>query len=316
MSHHARRSLPAILSFGLAALLAACSGGAAASPAASPDGGNASGSPAPSAVPSTSQVPVGTIDHKTGATDVVLRLDEGGGFVPASFLVTSVPQFTLYGDGTVIFRNPALEGPPAQGSAFLSNPMRTAKLSEEQIQDLLAYALGEGGLAGARSEYLNQMVADASTAVFTIEAGGNKKTVSVYALGMETPPAGQPGAADGPARAAFQRLAEKLTNFDANGTFPTDVYRPASYRGVLLDGTGVVAPDVKPWPWPDVEVSDFVTDGDPNAISFPHRTLTTDEVEALGVTGYEGGFQGAVIKAPDGTIYTFAVRPLLPEDSK
>jgi len=316
MSHHARRSFPTILLLGLAAILAACSGGAAASPAASPADGGASGSPAPSAAPSASQVPVGTIEHKTGATDVVLRFDEGGGFVPASFLVTSVPHFTLYGDGTIVFRNPALEGPPAQGSAFLANPLRTATLSEEQIQDLLAYALGEGGLAGARSEYLNQMVADASTAVFTIEAGGNKKTVSVYALGMETPPAGQPGAADGPARAAFQRLAERLTNVDANGTFPTDVYRPASYRGVLLDGSGVVAPDVKAWPWPDLEVSDFVTDGDPNVISFPHRTLTVDEVEALGVTGYEGGFQGAVVKAPDGTIYTFAVRPLLPEETE
>ena len=34
-----------------------------------------------------------------------------------------------------------------QGSVFVMSPVQTAKLSEEQIQDLLTFALGEGGLA-------------------------------------------------------------------------------------------------------------------------------------------------------------------------
>ena len=164
------------------------------------------------------------IEHKTGATDVVLRFEEGGGFVMPAFMATTVPHFTLYGDGTIVFRDPMLEVPPSQGSAFVMNPMRTAKMSEEQVQELLAYALGEGGLAGARANYTNDMVADASTAtIFSIDAGGIKKDVSVYALGMEVP-AGQPGAADGPARAAFQKLGQTLTSVDAGGTFP----RPTS----------------------------------------------------------------------------------------
>jgi len=45
-----------------------------------------------------------------------------------------VPHFTLYGDGTVIFRNPMLEAPQPQGSVFLMNPLRTAKLTEAQTQ--------------------------------------------------------------------------------------------------------------------------------------------------------------------------------------
>lgn len=313
MSHLRRIRVPSILAVSAALLMVACSAspGTSLGPAAS----GAVSSAAPSAAPSGSAVPVGTIEHKTGATDVLLRFEEGGGFVMPAFFATSVPHFTLYGDGTIVFRDPMLETPPPQGSAFVMNPMRTAKMSEEQVQELLAYALGEGGLAGARADYGNDMVADASTAVFTIDAGGIKKDVSVYALGMEVP-AGQPGAADGPARAAFQKLGQTLTSIDAGGTIPTDVYEPAGYRGILLDAQGVVAPDIKDWPWPDVAVTDFVGDADPNGIGFPHRTMSTAEIEALGVTGYEGGYQGAVVRAPDGKIYTFSLRPLLPEETE
>ena len=40
---------------------------------------------------------------------MILRYEEGGGFMMAGFIATQAPIFTLYGDGTVIFRNPALE---------------------------------------------------------------------------------------------------------------------------------------------------------------------------------------------------------------
>ena len=80
------------------------------------------------------------------------------------------------------------------------------------------------------------MIADASTAVFTIDAGGIKKIVSVYALGLE-----MEGVADGPARAAFKKLADRLSDFDQGGTIPTDVYEPAAYRGVLFERPGIEA---------------------------------------------------------------------------
>ena len=36
------------------------------------------------------------------------------------------------------------------GSVFPMHPFRTARLSEEQVQELLEFALGEGGLGIAR----------------------------------------------------------------------------------------------------------------------------------------------------------------------
>lgn len=304
MSHPARRTaLPIAFVSAVAILIAACSSGG--TPPSSPTGG---GSGEPTSPPSGTPVP-GTVDHKTGATDVLLRYEEGGGFVMPAFLASQAPHFTLYGDGTVIFRNPALEMPPAQGSTFTFNPMRTAKLSEDQIQELLVLALGEGGLATARPTYENNMVADASTAIFTIDAGAISKSVSVYALGLDT----QDGA-DAPARAAFAKLAERLTDFDQGGSIPTEVYAPEAYRAVLIDSPGMVAPDILDWPWPDLSVADFEPSGDPNGLQFPQRVMSPEEVAALGVDGVEGGLQGLLLNGTDGKLYTLALRPLLPDD--
>nr|MBA2757141.1 hypothetical protein [Chloroflexota bacterium] len=98
------------------ALVACSSGGAGSSVAPASVGPSAARAtvPAPSTSNEPSQDP--GIEHATGATDIVLRYEEGGGFVMPSFLATNVPHFTLYGDGTVIFRNPMLEAPQPQGS--------------------------------------------------------------------------------------------------------------------------------------------------------------------------------------------------------
>jgi hypothetical protein len=288
----------------LAVALVACS--AASAPSAPTAPPSAVASESPSASPST-----GGIEHKTGPTDVLLRSDEGGGLMMFGAAATQVPYFTLYGDGTVIFRNPMLEFPAPQGSVATSDPMRTAKLSEEQVQELLVLALEQGGLATARANYENPMVADAGTTTFTIDAGGLQKTVSIYALGMDTP-----NGADAQARSAFKQLADTLADFDQGGTIATDVYVPAQYRGVLLESPGMQAPDLRPWPWADLTVADFTVDADPNGLQIPHRTLTPAEIDPLGIEAYEGGFSGLPVKGTDDKLYTISLRPLLPDDER
>lgn len=290
----------------IAIIVAACSstGGSASQPP--------SGAPSvePSSAPSASP-DVDAIDHPTGATDVILRYEEGGGFMMASYAATMVPHFTLYGDGTVVFRDPTIEFPPMEGTVGKMNPLRTAKLTETQIQDLLRFALGEGGLAVARPEYRNDMIADASTAIFTVQAGGLTKTVSVYALGLDVE-----GLADGPARAAFAKLAETLTSIEEGGVVSASDYVPTAYRGILFEGAGVVEPGAVEWPWDDIAPADFAPDADPNGLQFPHRTLTPDEVDALGYTGYDGGLQNVTLIAPDDAVYSFSLRPLLPDETE
>lgn len=307
MSNLPRRKALLLLLPALVLTVAACSqAGGAGSPVASP-----ATTAAASATPGAS-ADADAIDHATGASDIVLRYDEGGGFVMASYAATMVPPFTLYGDGTIVFRDPTLELPPMTGSVGRFNPLRTAKLTEAQIQDLLRLALGEGGLAVARPEYRNDMIADAGTAIFTIAAGGLTKTVSVYALGLDPSVEGVP---DAQARLGFAALAKALTSIEKLGAITATDYEPTAYRGVLMENPGVVDPAMIAWPWSDITPADFAVDADPNGLQFPHRTMTPAEVDALGIDGYEGGLQNVTLNGPDGATYTLSLRPLLPDES-
>ncbi len=290
--------LRSLLSAVLIIALAACSGGAS--------NGSSPSSPAPTATPD-----FGAIDHPTGPTDVVLRFEEGGGFVMASFRATEAPIFTLYGDGTIIVRNPTAEPLNPIGSVYPMRPFRTARLTEAQIQDVLANALGEGGLGVARPNYGNDLIADAPTAKFTINAGGVSKTVSIYALGLELD-----GGPDALARGAFAGLASRLGNIDNDGNFATSEFTPERYRGVLLEGQPG-APGARPWPWTDIAPAAFVPGPDPNGLQLPARIMSVADVETLGIDPYQGGFQGLTLSGPgDGRHYSFALRPLLPDESE
>jgi hypothetical protein len=292
------------------ALLAVACSGPAPSPAVTggPPTTSPSGDPSQ---PEPSAPIAGEIEHRTGVTDVVLRFSYGGGFVPIEYMASQAPGFTLFGNGVVVFQRAAAAAPPPDANGVVKEiPWRTAKLDEGQIRDLLAFALGQGGLGIARASYPSTGVADAGDTIFTIHAGGVDKTVTIDALGMVDQP--EP---DSAARAAFNRLAERLRDFDQGGSISSDVYQADRYRGILSEraaaGNGAIA-----WPWPAVKPAEFVPgangSGEPIA---PHRAMSLEEVAALKLTGIEGGVQGLALLGPDGKAYTLALRPLLVDEA-
>jgi hypothetical protein len=293
---------PVLLALVSLVIVAACGGSATPFPSVAPSGS------ASSTGPVSTEGPTGEIDHPTGAADVVLRLEEGGGFVPMGALVGQAPSFSLYGDGTVIFRN-LLAEPIPPGPLVRDRPFRTARLAEDQVQGLLRFALVDGGLGIARVSYENPMVIDAGTSYFTINAGGVDKTVTVVALDFA-----EEGVPDLAARQAFKRLAERLRDFDEGGSIETGIWEPGRYRGVLYDAFG--GGDPVAWPWPDFEPDEFVarTDPDRPATGFPSRVMTLDEVAALELDNIEGGIQGLILALPDGSQFSLALRPLLPDE--
>ena len=242
-------------------------------------------------------------------TDVLLRLEEGGGFVAPSFLATQAPIFTLYGDGTIVFRNPMKEGPPPVGDVYRLNPFRTARLSEDQIQATLERAIGEGGLGAARPEYENNMVADASTAIFTVNAGGLAEDGLRLRAGDGRSDIGGCARSGGVPEAGGLARRFRPRRDDPEPALRADRIprHPARRR------TG--APNARKWPWPELRPSDFVAPADPNSFQLPVRVLTAAEVAALGVDQAEGGLQGATLIGPDGKFYAFSLRPLLPGES-
>jgi hypothetical protein len=288
-------SLVALLTTTL--VLAACS--AAATPSGAPGSG-------PTSAPAGE---VGAVGHATGATDVILRTRQGGGMI-ANFAATSVPEFTLYGDGTVLYQvavdpdAPAPVGPPR---------LAVARMNEEQMQALLQLAIGAGGLGDAKDLYVNPFVADAGDTTFEIATDEVTKTVTAQALFMaddpDNPNANSP---DAPAMSALKALYDSIVPFAdqvARGN-ATDggFYAAPAYRATLLESEA--QGEMLDWPWPDVTLDDFIAD--PNS-GFRSAILTPDQALALSPTP-EGGVYAVPVVGPDRVPYQVSLRPLLPDE--
>jgi hypothetical protein len=240
-------------------------------------------------------------------------MEVGGGFVPLGYLASQAPTFSLYGDGTVIYRSPQGEEPSPLPSPFAevirSATFRTGKLSEAEVQDLLAFALDTGGLRTAEASYDPGNVADASSTIFTIDAGGVRRTVSIVALQAGAWPSGDK------AIPRFIRLADRLDALDVWGRLPGR-YSPERYRTMLSDFQADGPGEPHGWPWPNRKPADWALPTDQALPPFPTLVMTPAEVAATGVTDPEGGFQNLMLRGPDGVVYQFAARPLLPDESK
>jgi len=262
--------------------------------------------------PSSGSEPPGTpidrIEHATGTTDVVLRFDRGPDFAVGDLvgeLFQPGPEFTLYGDGTVIFRNDLAQRPPAKGPIIRGGPFLTAHLDEDQVQSLLRFALGEGGLETACERYETQDSDVAGSDVFTIRAGGLDKRVENLGSGP------------------FGALTDYLRNFDRSG-IPTSVWVPDRYRGNLLDASifqyigdgltpGLAETGTVPWPWPGIAPGEFVGLAD---LSSGRRVTSADEAAVLGLSDNGGVVQRIYLLGPDGkTIYYFSLWPMLPDET-
>jgi hypothetical protein len=134
-----------------------------------PSAGGSGGSGAPGAT--------GGISHPTGADELVLRVEYQGGFVPYEFTLSSVPFWSLFGDGTLITTGPQIEiYPPPALPSLLSTP-----ITEDGVQAILA-AAKDAGLMDGDKQYDEMCVSDMATTVFTTNADETTSVVSAYAL--------------------------------------------------------------------------------------------------------------------------------------
>ena len=168
----------------LALVAVACSPAPAATPSPGASGGPSSPPSAgptqgPSAAPST-----GAIAHPTGAKDVVLRVEESGGFIMIEATATYTPSFTLYGDGTVIWRDMQSIPPESSDNLLRATKLNVAKLDEASIQALLEDAIGPGGLGVATGPYNEMAGADIPATIFTLNAGDLREPKRVEVIGM------------------------------------------------------------------------------------------------------------------------------------
>ena len=296
--------LSVTLALGISLLVSACSAGSGPGGSAPPAGDTGL-----------------AIEHPTGS-DLVVRMESGGGFVPREFVLGSLPAFTLLGDGrvitqgaqTMIFPGPALPS------------IQERRLSEAGIQQVLDF-IRDTGLFGADAEYMGaaNVVADAPTTTFTVQAGGRTVTVSVYALGMFLEGEGAPGlpAGEEVAHRRLQQLSDRLTMLerwlpDEAWVAPehTD-YQPEAVRLYVRNADADPAdpsglePDVRDWPLaePLAEFGDEPSENSPDlrcgTIEGPDLEPALAELRSASqITRWRSGE----------SVYVIIARPLLPDE--
>jgi hypothetical protein len=250
------------------------------------------------------------IAHPTGADEVVLRVAYEGGFVPYEYIFSSVPSWSLFGDGTLIVQGPQIEIYPGPALPNLV----AIPISEDGVQAILG-AARDAGLMDGDATYGNDCIADAATTVFTTSADGETSVVSAYALDVGEPPGTCGGKDDGDARAAlaeFQAMLGDLQSWlPAGAVGAEEPYAPTEmrvyvqpYRGEAELPQGAIA-----WPL-DVPLDGF---GEPAAPTDTRcGVVTGSEFETLFAAA-----QGANQLTPwtsGGTEYGLIFRPLLPDE--
>jgi hypothetical protein len=173
--------------------------------------------------------------HPTGADDLLLRVELVGGFVAPQAQLLRFPQFSLYGDGTVVTEGAQIEIYPQPALP----PLLATPVDDQGMQAILR-AAQRAGLAGPDATYDAVRVPDAPDTVFTLNLGGKRHTVTVTALGMSAGSATGVPADERRARAVLQALTGRLADLRSwlpPGSVGKDrPYRPAAMRVFVTPG--------------------------------------------------------------------------------
>lgn len=244
-------------------------------------------------------------DYATGAEDMIVAIDKGGGYIPVQLELRNTVEFLLVGDGTAIAAAPIPEIFP--GPAIY--PLQSVTLTEDQIQELLQEA-DDAGLLGEEIEYGEQRISDMPETTVAITIGGRTVEQTAYALGLSE----ELVALDDAKRAARQALQEFIDTAQGMVAADSDPYVPSgvvAYR-VKPGGEVLIDPEfeqLEPRPWPIATV--------PPPIEEPFRS------SCVAITGPEAAVLLAELdQANEATQWVIgteppilmAFRPLLPGD--
>ena len=185
----------------------------------------------------------GAVSYPTGPGQLVLRVALTG--VSPEFVATSIPSFSLYGDGSLITEGavPMIFPGPAYP------PLIVTRVSPAGVRRIVDAAIA-AGLLGPDRAYTAGAIVGAPTTVFTLVANGRRHTISVYALGS-TGGVGM-SANERRARAALQALSERLGNIHGwlRGEVGPD--RAYAFQGFRVYARPATAADLAVTPRPNV----------------------------------------------------------------
>jgi hypothetical protein len=288
-----------VLSLGLLA------GACANSSGDSPGDGGTGGTGSTGATGST-----GTTDPGV-ANQVVLRIEQSGGFVPVQYYLTQLPMLTLYGDGLYVTPGAQIEIYPGPALPALGQQ----RLTPEAIQ-LLVQAAIDAGLDADHS-YTTMMVSDAPTTTFTLTIDGETHTTEVYALDFDMHGAKGMSKGEEQARkdlAAFQAKATDLSWLPSGSVTDEGMYQPTALRIFSGPYQGDENLHQSPIAWPLTPGLAAFGDTQDNAMDGMRcGTVSADAATTLLPLAEQAN--QLTPWTSDGVRYGLWFRPLLPDES-
>ena len=264
--------------------------------------------------PGSSGTGAGTIVHPTGPDQLVLRVEDSGGFVAPTYLFTRLAGFSLFGDGTLLQPGAQIEIYPGPALPAIS----AQTISEDGLQAILRAALTAGLDHDASYTDLGSMgIADASATVFTLTVDGRTHRIEAYALGMEGEerPAGMP-VGEWEARRALQAFVTQIGDL-ASWLPPGSIAGAAAYESTaarLL--VGPYAPDDQlpqhPEEWP--LAAPLTSFGEPTAFDAGTTCGVVDGGDWTTVQALARQANDLTPWVSDGHRYAIDFRPLLPDE--
>jgi hypothetical protein len=248
-------------------------------------------------VPDVTNPDGGAIEHPVGADEVVLRIADEGGFVPAGTAFQNLPTLLVTGDGRMIVQGalPAIYPGP-----LLPN-LQVRDVTEAGIQNLLDFA-AEYGLLTENTYENPTNIADAPDTVVTIAANGEVYEHRAYALGLGG--AGvDSGESDEFRRALANFVAAATDEFAAGELGAPEPYTSDTYLvwPMLMsdDVQWEIVPTIEAWP------SDAPALVDRQCLEVPAEVVADL---------FAGATQLSMFTSDDQQ-FMLAVKPLIPGDS-
>ena len=254
----------------------------------------------------------GGIDHSTAPDVALVQISNEGGFVPIEWTYTNFPFYSLYGDGTLVVPGAQIEIYPGPALPAVSS----RQVSEAGIQAILEQAIAVTRDIPTDLNDLGFMgIADASTTVITVSAGGVDRTIRAYALSELTErPDGMPED-EYQARLSLQELVATLTGptewLPEGSLGPEGDYEASSARVFVGDYRAVDDLQQDPMAWPlGAGLAGF---GDP----IPPGEMRGGVVEGVDWDTLRESATAANQLTPwtsAGDRYSILFRPLLPDE--
>jgi hypothetical protein len=247
-----------------------------------------------------------------GSDQLVLRIEDVGGFVTPQTILARMPLLSLYADGLLI--TPGVQTDIYPGPALPA--LTQQQLSPEAIQ-LLTQAAIDAGLNSDR-DLQTMLVSDMPTTVFTLTVDGQTYTTNVYALSMDLKHAPQGmSPQEFQARqdlAAFEKKATDLSWLPAGSVTDQGMYAPTAlriYSGPYQPDPSLTEPAVG-WPLtPGLDLFGESQQGTPGGMRC--GTVTAGDAATLMPLVEEAN--QLTPWTSEGSQYGLSFRPLLPDES-